>query len=79
MKKHGIDFADAVGVFEDLWALTLKTQQVEGEWRAATIGTDFLGRLLVVIYTRRGTDMRIISARTATKGERKTYERKRRI
>jgi hypothetical protein len=24
LNKHGVDFADAVGVFEDEWALTLK-------------------------------------------------------
>ena len=39
--KHGIDFADAVGVFEDEWALTIKEKHVEGEQRFATLGTDF--------------------------------------
>jgi hypothetical protein len=42
--KHGVDFADAVGVFEDEWALTIKEEHVEGEQRFATLGTDFLER-----------------------------------
>ena len=47
--KHGIDFADAVGVFEDEWALTIREEQVGGEQRFATLGTDFLERVLVVV------------------------------
>ena len=77
LEKHGVDFADAVGVFEDEWALTLKEQHVAGEQRFVTLGMDFLGRVLVVVYTYRNGDIRLISARTATKRERRAYERKR--
>ena len=35
-KKHGIDFADAVGVFEDEWALTIKQEIVKNEQRFAS-------------------------------------------
>lgn len=77
LKKHGIDFADAVGVFEDEWSLTLKEHHVGNEQRIVTVGMDFLGRILVVVYTYRGNDIRLISARTATKGERNIYEKKR--
>ena len=77
LKKHGIDFADAVGVFEDEWALTIKEHYVGNEQRFVTIGMDFLGRTLVVVYTYRNHDIRLISARTATKREREIYERKR--
>ena len=76
-KKHGIDFADAVGVFEDEWSLTIKEQIVGEEQRLATIGVDFLGRIIVVVYTYRGDDIRLISARPATKAERKLYEKRR--
>ncbi|MHB1319651.1 MAG: BrnT family toxin [Anaerolineae bacterium] len=75
--KHGVDFADAVGVFEDEWALTMKEEYVEGEQRFATLGTDFLERVLVVVYTYRGGEIRLISARAATRRERRIYERKR--
>lgn len=75
--KHGVDFADAVGVFEDEWALTTKDELVDFEQRFATLGMDFLSRILVVVYTYRFDDIRIISARRATKRERKIYEQKR--
>ena len=77
IKKHEIDFADAVGVFEDEWALTIKRHIVEYEKRFATIGMDFLGRIIVVVYTYRENDLRIISARSATKGEKEKYEQRR--
>lgn len=76
-KKHGVDFADAVGVFEDERALTIKEHYVASEQRFVTIGMDFLGRVLVVVYTHKNDDIRLISARTATKREGKAYERKR--
>jgi len=75
--KHGIDFADAVGVFQDGWALTIKDEVVEGEQRFATLGTDFLERVLVVVYTYRSGTIRLISARRATRKERRAYEQKR--
>lgn len=77
IRKHGIDFADAVGVFEDVWALTIEEQAEKGEQRFVSLGTDFLGRLLVVVYTYRNENIRLISARRATKRERNMYERKR--
>ena len=76
-KKHGIDFADAVGVFEDECALTIKHEIVKHEQRFASIGTDFVGRIVVVVYTYRGDDIRLISARPATKLERNVYEKRR--
>ena len=77
LKKHGIDFADAVGVFEDGWALTIKEHYVGNEQRFVTMGMDFLGRVLVIVYTYRDNDIRLISACAATKRERGIYERKR--
>lgn len=77
LRKHGADFADAVGVFGDEWALTVREEYVEGEARYATVGTDFLARVLVVVYTYRGEAIRLISARMATRSERRAYERKR--
>ena len=46
----------------------------EGEQRFVTVGMDAVDRILVVVYTHRGENIRLISARTATKGERKSYE-----
>ena len=72
-KKHGIRFADAVGVFEDEDAITIEDDH-EKEDRFITIGRDFLSRILVVVYTFRDIAIRIISARKATARERKMYE-----
>ena len=71
--KHGISFADTFGVFEDPNALTLD-QRVGAEERFVTIGMDGFGRLLVVVYTWRGENIRIIPARKATRSEVRQYE-----
>jgi len=73
LKKHGVDFADVVGVFEDPLALTVPDDRHE-EARFVTVGTDFLGRLLVVAYAFSGEKIRIISAREALPSERRRYE-----
>ncbi len=73
-RKHGVDFADAVGVFFDDNALTLEDKDAEGEQRLVTMGRDFLGRVLLVVYVERDTDeIRLISARKASPGECKQY------
>ena len=77
LKKHGIDFADAVGVFADPLALTIEDSDTPEETRWLTLGTDFFGRMLVVVYTYRQEAIRLISARKATKKERECYEGKR--
>ena len=76
-KKHETDFADAVGVFEDEWALTIRQEIVKNEQRFASIGIDFVSHIVVVVYTYRGDDIRLISARPATKQERNVYEQRR--
>lgn len=71
--KHGIHFADAATVLEDDQALTMQ-DPFSSEERWITIGTDALGRILVVVYEWRGDNARIISARRAARRERKQYE-----
>jgi len=77
LRKHGVDFADAAAVLEDELALTVAEPGSEGEDRWVTLGMDALGRALVVVYTWRGEEPRLISARTATKSERRQYEARR--
>jgi len=74
LAKHGVDFADAIGTLEDELALTTEDVRATSEKRFVTLGMDHLGRLIVVIYTWRGTRLRIISARKATRRERRQYE-----
>jgi uncharacterized protein len=70
--NHGVDFADAVSVLEDDRAITVEDQRYEEE-RFITIGLDAMGRILVVVYTWRGNEVRLISARKADRLERKQY------
>jgi len=72
LAKHGISFADAVSVLSDSEALTLDDPHPTEE-RYITIGTDLLGRVLVVVYTWRGETVRMISARRATRTEHRQY------
>lgn len=72
-RKHWVRFSDAVSVFEDPDALTIPDESPEEE-RYVTIGMDWHGRVLVVVYTWRGKTIRLISARKATRSEERQYE-----
>ena len=72
-KKHNVRFSDAVTVFSDDRALTIEDDDPD-EQRFITIGLDATARIIVVVYTWRGDDIRIISARRATKNEIEQYE-----
>jgi uncharacterized protein len=71
-RKHGVDFADAVGVFADSFALTQEDPHPSEE-RFVTLGRDFLDRLVLVSWLWRGENIRLISARNATPRERRQY------
>ena len=75
-QKHGVRFSDAEIVLYDLTALTSEDVEAEGEQRFISIGRDVITRIIVVVYTYRGEDIRLISARKATKRERKAYEKR---
>jgi uncharacterized DUF497 family protein len=78
--KHGVAFAQAASVFADALALTVFDEaHSEFEERWFTLGRDSRGKLLAVAhtYTAAGphtTQVRIISAREATRAERRQYE-----
>lgn len=76
LKKHAVDFADAVAVFSDDSAITLQDDS-NGEERFVSVGLDALGRVLVVAFSWRGEKIRLISARRATRRERRQYEERR--
>lgn len=70
--KHDLDLADAVGAFEDPHALT-RPDPNPTEERFVTLGRDLLDRVVVVSWTWRGDDIRLISARRATPQEHRQY------
>ncbi len=73
LKKHGVNFADALAVLEDERAITI-IEDYPDEERFITIGMDSFSRILVVVYTWRENRIRIISARKATTNEIKQYK-----
>ena len=73
-RKHHVEFADAVTVFEDGSAVTISDESSDDEERWVTIGRDTFDRVLVVVYTWRGTTIRRISAWKASRREQRDYE-----
>ena len=75
VKKHGVEFAEAMTIFGDPLELTISDVTHSGdEPRFLSVGTSEAARLLVVAYTEREGRLRIISARVATPKERRDYE-----
>lgn len=74
LRKHRIRFADAEGVLFDPRAITRQDPTAEGEQRFVSVGLDHLARALVVVYTYRGENVRLISGRRASRKERRQYE-----
>ncbi len=75
LRKHGLSFDEAVSVFADALALTFAdTDHYESEDRSRTYGISNKGRLLVIVHTERRENVRIISARKATRYEKDIYE-----
>ena len=73
-KKHGVRFSDGELVLWDPMGITIEDAGAQNEQRLVTVGSDALGRILVVVFTCRDDEIRLISARKATKNERRTYE-----
>jgi uncharacterized DUF497 family protein len=74
--KHGVSFNEARTVFGDPLAITIADPlHSDDEDRFITIGSSRENRLLVVVFTDRSENTRLISARTATRHERKQYEK----
>ena len=75
VKKHGVSFEEAVSALRDDLAATARDlAHSMSEFRFITFGVSASGRLLAVAHTERGNRVRIISARLATRMERRIYE-----
>jgi uncharacterized protein len=72
-KKHGISFAHAEQALRDPSAITIEDPDALGEQRFVSLGMDALGRMLVIVHSQRGAQVRLISARKASKGESAQY------
>jgi uncharacterized DUF497 family protein len=75
LKVHGVSFDDATTVFRDTLSITISDpDHSDQEYRFVDIGMSHRMELLVVSYTERQDKIRIISARRATRTERRSYE-----
>jgi uncharacterized DUF497 family protein len=74
--KHGVTFEEASTIFLDLDYLLVRDALAPE--RFVAIGMSGGARILFVVHCESGEKVRIISARRATRGERESYERRRR-
>jgi uncharacterized DUF497 family protein len=75
LEKHKVSFDEATTVFSDPLSVTISDPDHSlGEQRYVDIGMSDQSRILVVVYTERGTNIRIISCRKAIAKERRVYE-----
>jgi len=74
-KKHGVLFEEAATVLEDALSITFRDpdHSIE-EFRFLTIGLGSTARIIMVAHTDREEAVRLISARPATRSERRFYE-----
>jgi uncharacterized DUF497 family protein len=74
-RKHRVTFEEASTVFADPMAVTIyDPDHSDEEDRFLSLGFSDRNRLLVVSFTDRDQRVRIISARVASRRERKQYE-----
>ena len=77
VRKHGVSFEEAMTVFGDPGSLNMPDpDHSESEQRYLVLGSSGRGRLLLVAYAERPPRTRIISARQASRPERRIYEDK---
>ena len=75
LSKHGVSFPEAITVFGDELAQTMPDPHHSlGEYRFLTLGLSSSGRLLAIAHSEENGEIRVISARLATKRERSNYE-----
>jgi hypothetical protein len=75
LEIHGVSFDEASTAFKDNLSLTIHDPlHSDEEDRFILIGNSYKNRLLVIVHLERANKIRIISARKATKKERKQYE-----
>ena len=76
LKRHRVGFDETVTVFTDPFSITIHDpEHSSDEQRYIDIGSSDKRRVLVVVYAERGSNIRIISCRRATRSERKLYEK----
>jgi len=73
--KHGVSLSEGDGVLYDPLALTVEDTAALDEQRWQTLGMNAFGKLMIVDWTQRDRDIRLISVRKASPKERRDYEK----
>lgn len=74
-QRHGVSFDEAATAFGDRLSITIADpDHSDDEDRFVLLGETYQGRLVVVVHTERAERIRLISARLATRSERRSYE-----
>ena len=71
--KHGVAFEDPEAALTDPIGLTREGPDAHSEARFVTVGADALGRIVTIVHASRGDEIRLISARPATRRETEAY------
>jgi len=75
-QKHGIGFREAAEIFRGFVLVTEDTRHDYGERRYVAVG-EYDGGVIKLVFTRRESSVRIISAWKANRNDRKNYEKAR--
>jgi uncharacterized DUF497 family protein len=73
--KHGVQFCDVEVVFNDIHAISIEDPDSKDAPQFIALGMDSLNRPVVAVYAYRDTGIRLISARKASRAERRVYEK----
>jgi uncharacterized DUF497 family protein len=76
ISESKVGFEEAKTVFNDPFSMTFPDpEHSDSEQRYLNIGYSLKRRVLIVVHTERGANIRIISCRKATRSERRDYEK----
>jgi len=74
--EHGITPREAEHALADPWRAGAAARRVSDERRRAAIGATRSGVVIVVVFVRRGSFIRVVTARPATQAEKRRYRRR---
>lgn len=75
ISRHNLIPAEVEQVFQDTRKIGTASRKTGSEKRWAIIGRSYGGRILFIVYTRRGRKIRVVTARDATFSEKRLYRR----
>ncbi len=75
LAKHGLDFADAHRVYDNPGKVTFSSGRNAEDRKLDVAMVKLAGHILTLVYVERGSDVRVISFRVASRQEKRAYEK----